>query len=158
MTLRPTDMLEIQSAIDAYERKFPRRPTPTAEVALAWRLGKKAWAQRQARMAQEDGDPLASSSPIASSSPVMSSSADETRKVRRRKSTDYGRPQSSGLMWLLGQLSLRWRLWLAAFESSDMYEDSAPLVQGVLRVGLWGVAAVVIVSVFLLGAVVGGFK
>src|ERR1700753_350787 len=55
MTLKPTDMLEIQSAIDAYERKFPRRPAPTAEVALAWRLGKKEWARRQAaqRMAQQ---------------------------------------------------------------------------------------------------------
>ena len=41
MTLKPTDMLEIQSAIDEYERKFPRRPAPSAEVALAWRLGKR---------------------------------------------------------------------------------------------------------------------
>ena len=48
MALKPTDMLEIQSAIDAYERKFPRRQAPTAEVALAWRLGKREWARRQA--------------------------------------------------------------------------------------------------------------
>ena len=41
MTLKPTDMLEIRSAIDAYERKFPRRRAPSAEVALAWRLGKR---------------------------------------------------------------------------------------------------------------------
>ena len=41
MTLRPTDMLEIQSAIDEYERKFPGRAAPSAEVALAWRLGKR---------------------------------------------------------------------------------------------------------------------
>jgi len=52
MTLKPTDMLEIQSAIDEYERKFPRRSAPSAEVALAWRLGKKEWARRQA--AQQD--------------------------------------------------------------------------------------------------------
>ena len=26
MTLKPTDMLEIQTAIDAYERKFPAPP------------------------------------------------------------------------------------------------------------------------------------
>ena len=39
MTLRPTDMLQIQSAIDEYEKKFPRRPAPTAEEALAWRFG-----------------------------------------------------------------------------------------------------------------------
>jgi hypothetical protein len=49
MTLKPTDMLEIQSAIDAYERKFPRRPEPSATVALKWRLGKREWAQRLAQ-------------------------------------------------------------------------------------------------------------
>ena len=49
MTLKPTDMLEIQSAIDAYERKFPRRPEPSAAVALEWRLGKKEFAKRWAR-------------------------------------------------------------------------------------------------------------
>ncbi len=58
MTLKPTDMLEIQSAIDQYERKFPRRPAPSAEVALAWRLGKKEWARRQAaENAPEPGAP-----------------------------------------------------------------------------------------------------
>ncbi len=40
LALTPTDMLEIQSAIDAYERRFPRRPEPSAEIALAWRLSK----------------------------------------------------------------------------------------------------------------------
>src|SRR5271169_6173508 len=54
MTLKPTDMLEIQTAIDEYERKFPRRPAPSAEVALAWRLGKREWARRQA--AQRAGE------------------------------------------------------------------------------------------------------
>ena len=49
MTLKPTDMLEIQSAIDAYERKFPRRPEPSATVALKWRLGKREWAKRLAQ-------------------------------------------------------------------------------------------------------------
>jgi hypothetical protein len=49
MTLKPTDMLEIQSAIDAYERKFPRRPEPSATAALKWRLGKREWARRLAR-------------------------------------------------------------------------------------------------------------
>lgn len=37
--LRPFDVFEIQTAIDKYERKHPRRATPTAEVALAWSLG-----------------------------------------------------------------------------------------------------------------------
>jgi hypothetical protein len=37
--LRPFDVFEIQTAIDDYERRHPRRATPSAEVALAWRLG-----------------------------------------------------------------------------------------------------------------------
>ena len=56
MTLKPTDMLEIQTAIDEYERKFPHRSAPSAEVALAWRLGKKEWARRQA--AQQEAEPI----------------------------------------------------------------------------------------------------
>lgn len=62
MTLKPTDMLEIQSAIDQYERKFPRRPAPSAEVALAWRLGKKEFARRQA--AQQHAQPDVGSSAV----------------------------------------------------------------------------------------------
>jgi hypothetical protein len=37
-------MLKIQSAIDAYEKKFPRKPSPTAAEALAWQAGK--WKRR----------------------------------------------------------------------------------------------------------------
>ena len=37
--LRPFDVFEIQTAIDVYERRHPRCATPSAEVALAWRLG-----------------------------------------------------------------------------------------------------------------------
>ena len=36
--LRPFDVFEIQTAIDDYERRHPRCATPSAEVALAWRL------------------------------------------------------------------------------------------------------------------------
>jgi hypothetical protein len=36
MTLTPADMLSIQHAIDLYEKKFPHKPSPSAEVALAW--------------------------------------------------------------------------------------------------------------------------
>jgi hypothetical protein len=39
MTLTPSDMLAIQTAIDAYENRFPNRPSPSAEEALAWRVG-----------------------------------------------------------------------------------------------------------------------
>jgi hypothetical protein len=39
--LTPRDMIEIQSAIDRYERAFPRKPSPSPAVALAWAAGKK---------------------------------------------------------------------------------------------------------------------
>jgi hypothetical protein len=39
MTLTPSDMLAIQSAIDSYEDRFPNRPSPSAAEALAWRAG-----------------------------------------------------------------------------------------------------------------------
>lgn len=41
MTLTPADMLNIQSAIDRYEKKFPRKPSPSAKDALAWEAGKR---------------------------------------------------------------------------------------------------------------------
>jgi hypothetical protein len=41
MTLGPVDIFVIQRAIEDYERKYPRRPTPTAEEALAWQLGRQ---------------------------------------------------------------------------------------------------------------------
>jgi hypothetical protein len=101
MTLKPTDMLEIQSAIDEYERKFPRRPAPSAEVALAWRLGKKEWAKRQA----------------AANAPQAGPSAE------------------------------------------DAPEDfPAPWIKNALMVGWWGMVAVMVASVFVFGAIVGGFK
>jgi hypothetical protein len=66
MTLRPTDMLEIQTAIDEYERKYPGRPAPSAEVALAWRLGKReakkrfaSWGEPEPEFAQQECGPLA---------------------------------------------------------------------------------------------------
>jgi hypothetical protein len=40
MTLNSTDVLKIQSAIDRYEKRFPRQPSPSAEDALAWQAGK----------------------------------------------------------------------------------------------------------------------
>jgi hypothetical protein len=41
MVLTPTDILKIQSAIDRYEKRFPGRPSPSAEDALAWQAGKR---------------------------------------------------------------------------------------------------------------------
>ena len=40
MTLTPTDILKIQSAIERYEKRFPHKPSPSAEDALAWQAGK----------------------------------------------------------------------------------------------------------------------
>jgi hypothetical protein len=39
--LRPVDIFVIQAAIEDYQRKFPDRETPSAEVALAWRIDRK---------------------------------------------------------------------------------------------------------------------
>jgi hypothetical protein len=41
MILNSTDILNIQSAIDRYEKRFPRRPSPSADDALAWQAGKR---------------------------------------------------------------------------------------------------------------------
>jgi hypothetical protein len=35
MTLNSTDILKIQSAIDRYKKRFPRKPSPSADDALA---------------------------------------------------------------------------------------------------------------------------
>ena len=40
MTLTPMDMLKIQSAIARYEKRFPRKSSPSASEALAWADGK----------------------------------------------------------------------------------------------------------------------
>ena len=42
MSLTTTDILKIQSAIDSYKKKYPRRPSPSAAEALAWQAGKRA--------------------------------------------------------------------------------------------------------------------
>jgi hypothetical protein len=57
MALRPVDIFVIQRAIEDYERKYPRRPTPTAEEALAWRLGRqgKREPQRETEPKAEQG-------------------------------------------------------------------------------------------------------
>ncbi len=51
--LRPFDILVIQTAIEEYKRKYPDRATPSAEVALAWRLGRRGRHKQQRRSAGE---------------------------------------------------------------------------------------------------------
>jgi hypothetical protein len=137
MTLKPTDMLEIQTAIDEYERKFPRRPAPSAEVALAWRLGNKEWARRQAAQAPTQPD-----------APDPASSGKET------PDSVFAEQECNRLVWAWQQLRLRWLT-----SAEDAPEDVAsPWVQKVLLVGWWGMVAVMVASVFVFGAIVGGFK
>jgi hypothetical protein len=137
MTLKPTDMLEIQSAIDEYERKFPRRPAPSAEVALAWRLGKKEWARRQA--AENAPQPH---------SPGLASSGEET------PDSVFAEQECNRLVWVWEQLRLRWLT--SAEDGPESF--ASPLIQKVLLVGWWGMVAVMVASVFVFGAIVGGFK
>jgi len=137
MTLKPTDMLEIQSAIDEYERKFPRRPAPSAEAALAWRLGKKEWARRQAAENAPQPD-----------TPDLASSGEET------VDSVFAEQECNRLAWAWEQLRLRWLT-----SAEDAPEGFAsPWVQKVLLVGWWGMVAVMVASVFVFGAIVGGFK
>ncbi len=129
MTLKPTDMLEIQSAIDEYEKKFPRRPAPTAEEALAWRLGKREAAKRFR-------------------------SNDE-----KKPSTEFEQQECNRFVWAWEQIRLQLQIWASPKEDVPSSADVLlPWVKGVLLVGLWSVVAVVVASVFFLGALVGGLK
>ncbi len=42
MTITQRDVFAIQGAIDAYEKRFPRRPSPSAAEALVWRARGRA--------------------------------------------------------------------------------------------------------------------
>jgi hypothetical protein len=128
MTLKPTDMLEIQSAIDAYERKFPRRPEPSAAVALGWRLGKREWAKR-----------LALNPDLASSS-------------KEKADTVLAEQECNRLVWAWEQFRIKWQT------CRDSEDGLVPWVRKALLVGWWGVFALVVASVFFFGALVGGFK
>jgi hypothetical protein len=138
MSLKPTDMLEIQSAIDAYERKFPRRPAPTAEAALAWRLGKREWARRQAAQnAARTADP------------------DLAPSGKEKPDSALAEQECNRLVWAWQQFRLRW---LTSDDVPTSIEGSLPWTEKALLVGWWGVFAVLVASIFFLGAMVGGFK
>ena len=128
MTLRPTDMLRIQSAIDEYEKKFPRRPAPTAEEALAWRLGKREAAKFMSRTNDSGPTPPPS---------------------QQRPAAELQEPRRIRLGWFIVRMP---RL------NPALSDDMAPTVKGALRFGWWGILAVGTASIFLLGAFVGGFK
>src|SRR5450755_3530518 len=123
MTLKPTDMLEIQSAIDEYERKFPRRPVPSAEVALAWRLGKRA-ARRIARQADSDA----------------------VTRGAESSDAEFAEQECNRLVWAWEQLRMQWQVPTGP-------AGLVPLVKGAMLVGWWGVFAVLVASVFFFGAI-----
>jgi len=50
MPMTPRDILEIQSAIDRYEKKYPRKPSPTPAEALAWQAGKSLHSDQGGRI------------------------------------------------------------------------------------------------------------
>jgi hypothetical protein len=134
-------MLEIQTAIDEYERKFPRRPAPTAEVALAWRLGKREWARRQAAERagrEQDAEPAAA--------------------VEEKPDSVFAEQECNRLVWAWEQIRLRWHTWRLADDVFEAGDESLPWTKKVLRLGWWGVVAVAVASVFFFGAIVGGFK
>jgi hypothetical protein len=140
MTLKPTDMMEIQTAIDEYERRFPRRPAPSAEVALAWRLGRRGMSK--ASPLKKDPDSVAN----AMEQP------DET----------LAEQECNRLMWAWDRIKLQLNIsHVFRFDSGlnpTFAGDSQPWVRGVLRFGWWGMVAVVTASVFCFGAIIGGLK
>jgi hypothetical protein len=134
MTLKPTDMLAIQTAIDEYERKYPRRPVPSAEEALAWRMGKRS-VRRSARQASD---------------PVLS-------RVKKA-SSEFAEQECNRFVWAWEQIRLQWHLIRVPQVEPALAEDLLPWVKGALRIGWWGMVAVVTASIFFFGAIVGGYK
>ena len=138
MTLKPTDMLEIQSAIDEYERKFPGRPAPSAEVALAWRLGKREAARI---LGSREEEKLA------------------TPKAEEFAEPEFAQQECSRLAWAWERITLQWQIWTAPKDDdSELDAGLLPWVKGVLLVGWWSVVAVAVASIFFFGAFVGGLK
>ena len=137
MTLKPTDMLEIQTAIDEYERKFPGRPAPSAEVALAWRLGKREAARILGSREEEK---------------VASRNAEEAEP-------EFAQQECSRLAWAWERITLQWQIWTDPKDDDSEFDSGLlPWVKGVLLVGWWGVVAVAVASIFFFGAFVGGLK
>jgi hypothetical protein len=48
--LTPFDIVIIQTAIEEYEQRYPDRPTPDAEAALAWRAGQRENGSRRTKV------------------------------------------------------------------------------------------------------------
>jgi hypothetical protein len=48
------DILVIQNAMEEYSRKYPERPTPSAEEALAWQFGDRGRRKKQPQTSATD--------------------------------------------------------------------------------------------------------
>jgi hypothetical protein len=48
------DILVIQNAIEEYSRKYPDRPAPSAEEALAWKCGDRSGRKKRRRASETE--------------------------------------------------------------------------------------------------------
>jgi hypothetical protein len=169
MTLRPTDMLEIQSAIDEYERKFPRRPAPSAEVALAWRLGKREYARRikanpdlafnsQTQTAAAPKRPAAPQKQPEAAQKQAEAAPKQPEARRKKADTALAEQECNRAVWAWQQFRLQWQTIRHSADQPPRYSEFVPWVKTALLVGWWGAVAVLVASVFIFGALVGGFK
>jgi hypothetical protein len=102
------------------------------------RLGKREWARRQAaektaRVAVPDRAPA----------------------VKGKPDSVLAEQECNRLVWAWQQFRLRW---LTSDDVPTSIEGSLPWTEKALLVGWWGVFAVLVASIFFLGAMVGGFK
>jgi hypothetical protein len=103
MTLTPSDILEIQSAIDGYEKRFPRKPSPSVAEALAWRLGTREAGKRAA----SHNDPGSSGGDAESSQQKCNPTLGIRGTIRLR--VRHTRKHSTGLpLWVKRALQLCW--------------------------------------------------
>ena len=114
MTLKPTDMLEIQSAIDAYERKFPGRPRPRRRSRWpgAWVNGRRGSASRH-------GEEKLASTNVEEPEP------------------EFADQECSRLAWVWEQIRLRMQIWSAGKDDDDS-EAAADLLPWVRACCWWG--------------------
>jgi len=148
-------MLEIQSAIDEYERKFPRRPAPSAEVALAWRLGKREYARR----VEANPDLAFNSQKQADAAPKRPDAPQKQPDAGRKKADAVlAEQECNRTVWAWQQFRLQWQTIRHSADQPPRYSEFVPWVKTALLVGWWGAVAVLVASVFIFGALVGGFK
>jgi hypothetical protein len=102
-------------------------------------LGKKEWAKRQAAKRAEE-----------------SSAADVASGRKETPDSVFAEQECNRLVWAWQQLRVRW---LTGPSPEDAPEDfPGPWIKKLLMVGWWGMVAVMVASVFVFGAIVGGFK